>query len=775
MKTKKQYKHFAFVRLTAVVLLLALLSISCGKMPQQTAETHSDNKKPTYKTHIFSEKEFPLPDNTELLTSVTPYWDTNTSTLTFTAYKKAEIETEDNIISDVYTYFLISVNLKTSDIISETILPLHDRESLDVGTIYEDIAVFALRTNNESFRLVQFKRNTGTVILDVTIDPYFQHSTVGIAGTIMDEKQNTAILAQDEIIILNEEGAIIRSELLPSSILGTGLLNLDENTFLVLCIQMSDESLGYCTFDEEHNSFGDVVSVGSFPVKCGIGYDLCVGLHDGVYGQDLERNKSSLIVDYSNSGIQNAQLWFVADPDNVIFIKHYKDNNDTINRTPALYIHQPDVDISNMKILHLAYAYYGMTNAQEKAVSDFNRTHADCQIVIDDYTEIEDGFNRLSIDMVSGVYKPDILLGVVGTGFSNYISTAAEKGLYVNLSPYLESDKRINRENLIDSVERVFDDGDGGIWGLVANVSVSMTFSTVENLGKYAEQGYWTLNDLIDYIESLPDGIDYSEKLTQSTMAELVNGALLAFVDDDTCSFDSPEFLRCLNFIKSLPTDEEYLQSSTYPNMDKTDLVAEYLDGRIVTARGSFGSITDYARKHMQFGTKDWIPIGDPAAEQKAGAGIHVYANGGVFLITSYCENPDLAWELCSAFFVSDEGQGGFPVLKSDLKDMAKVYIGRQYLWQYDGIGKWSRGDGTITDEDRQKPHVSGTFTEEDYEKLVDILNVAGVSVLEARRNEELKSIVKEEISTFLSGVGTAEDCATKIQSRVSIWLAEHK
>ncbi len=28
---------------------------------------------------------------------------------------------------------------------------------------------------------------------------------------------------------------------------------------------------------------------------------------------------------------------------------------------------------------------------------------------------------------------------------------------------------------------------------------------------------------------------------------------------------------------------------------------------------------------------------------------------------------------------------------------------------------------------------------------------------------------------SFLSGVGTAEDCAAKIQSRVSIWLAEHK
>ena len=29
-------------------------------------------------------------------------------------------------------------------------------------------------------------------------------------------------------------------------------------------------------------------------------------------------------------------------------------------------------------------------------------------------------------------------------------------------------------------------------------------------------------------------------------------------------------------------------------------------------------------------------------------------------------------------------------------------------------------------------------------------------------------------MSAFVGGVGTAEDCTKKIQSRVSIWLAEH-
>ena len=40
---------------------------------------------------------------------------------------------------------------------------------------------------------------------------------------------------------------------------------------------------------------------------------------------------------------------------------------------------------------------------------------------------------------------------------------------------------------------------------------------------------------------------------------------------------------------------------------------------------------------------------------------------------------------------------------------------------------------------------------------------------------KEIRDILTEETSAFLDGIGTAEDCAGKIQSRVSIWLAEHK
>ena len=50
-------------------------------------------------------------------------------------------------------------------------------------------------------------------------------------------------------------------------------------------------------------------------------------------------------------------------------------------------------------------------------------------------------------------------------------------------------------------------------------------------------------------------------------------------------------------------------------------------------------------------------------------------------------------------------------------------------------------------------------------------------SMLEDQRYilREILGIIDEEISVFLGGAVSAEDCAARIQSRVSLWLAEHK
>ncbi|MBR3998789.1 MAG: hypothetical protein IKI93_10660, partial [Clostridia bacterium] len=78
--------------------------------------------------------------------------------------------------------------------------------------------------------------------------------------------------------------------------------------------------------------------------------------------------------------------------------------------------------------------------------------------------------------------------------------------------------------------------------------------------------------------------------------------------------------------------------------------------------------------------------------------------------------------------------------------------------------------------EELQEPGIRTYFTEADGAALKEFLDkkVSAPSLTEAV-DEEIISIINEEISTYASGMRDAKGCADIIQSRVSIWLAEHE
>ena len=763
-----------------MIILLFVLA-ACGSEPDGEEPVPKGNEdNPFLKTNIFNEALFPLPDGAELYTTVTPYWDAESGELTYLAKRTVETETKDGSWSVFEIPVLVTADLRAGEVKSEAELPGSADEGPSHGAIYADEAVLVLATPDRHYRLMRYDRNRKKAETGETINALFSRQVLGIAGAVRDADGGAAVLSQDELLFVDRTWKVVRSAPLPPDTQAAGLMTLPDSTILAKCTDRAGAE-GYALYEAENARFGDFISDERIPVPCGSGFDYCYGLWlndgtGGIFGVDPNEEEPVYLLNYINSGLRGVELWFAADRDTMIFTIWETDTlNTTFGVSPALYLRGEDVDISNARILHLAYANTLLSPGVTQAISDFNRTHADFQIELNDYTEVSDGANRLSLDVVTGVFRPDIL---IGDSSSPYLRTIAEQGFYTDLSPYLETDPLVNRDNLFDSMERYFDDGEGGLWGLSTNFTVYMTVSTPENLGRCAEKGYWTIFDILDYIEGLPEGVDYSEKLTQSTATALLTkpGAFLEFIDGDACSFDSPAFVRCLDFLKSLPDETEYLKSSPYANMEKLDLTEAYLAGRIMTATGSIASLTDFSRFHLLFGTKDWFPIGDPASEEREGAGITVLTGSSIiFMIPSTCEAPDIAWELCRSFFTDEEYQGGLPSLRTMLDSMAEPYIGCEYLWWYGRGGKWSRGEGTITDEDRQSPHVSGIMTEEDYAKLVRILDEAGVSAFTTQKYDEIRKIIREEISAYLAGVGTAEDCAAKIQSRVKIWLSEHE
>ena len=66
---------------------------------------------------------------------------------------------------------------------------------------------------------------------------------------------------------------------------------------------------------------------------------------------------------------------------------------------------------------------------------------------------------------------------------------------------------------------------------------------------------------------------------------------------------------------------------------------------------------------------------------------------------------------------------------------------------------------------------LTGVFGATEMKTMLDEIGMPAVNGVPA----EIAEIVEEEISVFLGGASSAEDCAKKIQSRAGIWLSEHQ
>lgn len=438
----------------------------------------------------------------------------------------------------------------------------------------------------------------------------------------------------------------------------------------------------------------------------------------------------------------------------------------------------PDVDLRTVEKIVVATRDADPGINVIEAARVFNASHPGYRIEIDDRSNDPPDINfpspggKMTLDMLTGGYKPDILLsGGIGT----YIEQAAKHGLYVDLTPYIEADERIRADNLFGCVKRMFDDGEGGMWGITNWINFGQTLvSTREMLGEYADRGYWTPGEFLDFAEGLPEGCELLANLTRGDLSLLSAGGYRAFIDYEagTCSFDSPDFARLLRFLEALPTEEEYRRTSPLAGLDGEGMAQARLEGKLALVRCQPDSIAMHL--YTLFGTRDWVLIGSPTGGGHAGAGIEINS-ADTFVITTFCEKPDLAWEFIREAFIAGEVRGLIPALRSDYERMCEPYFGHgqiNYFGQHP-TPMFMPGQTTeFTEADLEYPGVLYTMQPEDAARMEEILDTAGETLLD-RWNFSVWSILREEITAFLGGVGSAEECASKIQSRVSIYLAE--
>lgn len=332
--------------------------------------------------------------------------------------------------------------------------------------------------------------------------------------------------------------------------------------------------------------------------------------------------------------------------------------------------------------------------------------------------------------------------------------SALGDGVLLDLLPYIDADENISRDDFIPALLKAMCKN-GGLYEYVPAYTM-LTVAMPESL--YPGKENWTPEALKELIKQnqngrLPMGRDI---LTYS----FAWAATAEFMDWDsgTCRFDSPEFTAWLEILKMLPMENEDWSDGMPKGKKPFEITHDFA--------GVFGSLIE-----REIG-EDYCVPGFPGAEGsgsyyiKMGTGIYMKrmgddcklltcGNNTRLGIMASGENVDGAWRFMRTFMKGGRPKTlsqGIPTLKENFEN--SIALEREMAERF------------------LKENPNMKFFDEHDEKMLREL-VEDTDKM-ANTDPALVNTIISEMNAYIDGKGTAADCAAQIQSRVSIYMAEH-
>jgi ABC-type glycerol-3-phosphate transport system substrate-binding protein len=393
------------------------------------------------------------------------------------------------------------------------------------------------------------------------------------------------------------------------------------------------------------------------------------------------------------------------------------------------------------------------------AIVNFNRTNDTYRINVIDYSEFNTdddwsaGLTRLTTEIISG-RVPDIL-DVSNLPFKQYVA----RGLFENLYPFIDSDPRLSRGDLMESIFRATEIN-GGLYQIFPTFSISTMMGNPSVVGSGTG---WNMSEFVNVLRAHPRAdVPIGMWLTKSAfLNQAVSLGMDEYVDWSAgmCYFDSVGFVQLLEFANTFP-DEISFDREDF--IDESELIANGRQIMMMTSVSDFQILQMY---RALFGG-DIVFKGFPT-ENRSGNTISI--NSGLAL-TSSSSNKEGAWEFMRTIITADYQRSntwGFSTNRRVFDErLDEAMKPRTYIDEFGNeveMSNISWGWGNITIE------IFAMTQAEANQILALIDSVSGVVGFD----ESLMNIINEGAAEFFSGRRSAQDAARVIQSRASIFVAE--
>lgn len=426
----------------------------------------------------------------------------------------------------------------------------------------------------------------------------------------------------------------------------------------------------------------------------------------------------------------------------------------------VLLIRKKRSEVSEKKIL--TYGAFYLSFYAERDITAFNRQNQEYRIMVQEY-----GDASMSFDKKMEVYAKELEAGNIPdiidlTYCPMTLETLICVGAVEDLTPYLEADETIKKEDYIPNVLSAYE-RDGGLYAIMPCFGVEAFVGRADEIG---EKKTWTTEDVITLLDSkeadtkLLPGAD-----KWSILWIMCNRNQDMFIDKESgaCSFTGEEFKKILEF------------ANRFPNEGNDDSTLDDLrNGRTLLNREVITSVQQYQMYEYMFGG----PVNTIGYPSFGESGLTLKSNGTTAAMSAYSENKEGVWEFIR-FNLSKERQenagspnGGFPILKSALEKQFEKDMEQEYIKDENGSQRempkstWMRSLG------------GEEFTVEVYaaneEQVARVREMIETAQNEESMNTEILNIISEEASGYFEGQKSVEDVAAVVQNRVQLYMNEN-
>ena len=520
-------------------------------------------------------------------------------------------------------------------------------------------------------------------------------------------------------------------------------------------------------------------------------YDFYYKNNNNIYGYTFASDTKDKLVDWMACDVDTSNMYdsgMLSDGRVVGMTQNWSSNTTTCQ---LIVLHRIDASEVKEKTV-LTLACMGLDWSLRSKIVEYNKSNDQYRIQVVDYSEYatDDDYNagvtKLTTEIISGSV-PDLFLT------SNLpIDKYAAKGVVADLYTFMDGGSGLSRDYFVPQVLKAIEK-EGKLYELPTKFSVETAYALSSIVDQYDT---WNVAAVQDAVTQLQEGATvFSTGWTKSSVLNnCLTRNLAAFVDWTTgkCTFDSEAFQQLLAFCNSFPddssSDDGIAYSSAAATVDTMDDpvwesdATRILSGKQLMATTSFYSFEDYI--YNIYPVKDKVTfVGYPSESGEPGNSFYIQCPMAISSVTKY---PDAAWDFVSTMIRQTnedaESMYAFPISQEAFdKKMTSVMTeqyqldvnGEQVDWDEDGEpDKMCIGTYEVVENGESTWQQVYALTQEDIDQILSVINSATGIV---DYDDEILSIVSDEVSAYFAGDKDVATTANMIQSRVNLYVQEQR